>query len=109
MAEFTILLVYLLSSVLFAVCLVRHRFVNEAYDNMDSMGMTPTTHNSDYAQPIANGTHPPAQPRPGQEPVAYLTGINSTLYAACGLTHLIVTVIYYVNQVTKHNKCLLFL
>ena len=68
---------------------------------MDAMGMTPTTHTSDYAQPItANGTHPPAQPRPGQEPVAYLTGMNLTLYEACGLTHFIVTVIYNVNHVT---------
>lgn len=58
--------------------LVRHCFVNEAYDNLDSMRMTPTTNTSEYAQPVtANANHPPAQSLPSQEPAVFLTGISS--------------------------------
>ena len=51
---------------------VRHGFFNEAYDNLDSMNMTPIERT---AQP-ANHTQAPTQQVPAQGPVAYFTGIN---------------------------------
>lgn len=54
---------------------VRHGFVNEAYDNVESVNMTPTQRTGEYAQPT-NPSQAPTQPAPSQPPVAYFAGIN---------------------------------
>ena len=60
-------------------CLVRHFFVNEAYDNLDSMAMGNTNRgSSEYAEPVTpNGTHPSSQTAPRQDPAIYFTGKHS--------------------------------
>ena len=52
-------------SIAFLSLLVRHGFVNEAYDNLGGMNLTPV-----------EATAQPASQVPSQEPVSYLTGIN---------------------------------
>lgn len=68
------------SFILFALCcLVRHFFVNDAYDNLDSMAMGNTNRgSSEYAEPVTpNGTHPSVQTAPRQDPAAFFTGKHS--------------------------------
>ncbi|XP_068722638.1 deleted in malignant brain tumors 1 protein-like [Montipora capricornis] len=51
---------------------VRHRFVNEAYDNFEGMAMSPSDTRGEYAEPvITSGTCPPGQAITGQDNVAY--------------------------------------
>ena len=64
----------------FPFCLVRHRFVNEVYDNFEGMAMSPFDTRREYAEPvITSGTCPPGQAVTGQDNVAYCSGMTHLL------------------------------